>query len=102
MRLSFVVEQVRQERYDMGRLPTLTRDVLAQEGQEVWDRIAAVRDGVRGPYEVLIRVPALADRVRALEAYFRSGHCCGALGRIAGAGAEVRKRARRGYQTPVA
>jgi 4-carboxymuconolactone decarboxylase len=55
----------------MGRLPTLTRDGLAPAGQEVWDRIAAVRDGVRGPYEVLIRVPALADRVRALEDYFR-------------------------------
>src|SRR5215212_8523069 len=55
----------------MARLPTLTREALAPEGQEVWDRIAAVRDGVRGPYEVLIRVPALADRVRALEDYFR-------------------------------
>jgi len=55
----------------MSRLPTLSRDQLAPEGQAVWDRIAAVRTGVRGPFGVLIRVPGLADRVRALEDYFR-------------------------------
>ena len=37
----------------------------------MWDRIAAVRSGVRGPYGVLMHVPQLADRVRALEDYFR-------------------------------
>ena len=55
----------------MSRLPETTRDALAPEGQAVWDRIAAVRVGVRGPYSMLIHVPDLADRVRALEDYFR-------------------------------
>jgi NitT/TauT family transport system substrate-binding protein len=40
----------------MGRLPTLARAALAPEGQAVWDRIAAVRDGVRDPYGTLIRM----------------------------------------------
>jgi 4-carboxymuconolactone decarboxylase len=37
----------------------------------VWDRIAAVRGGVRGPFGVLMHVPQLADGVRALEDYCR-------------------------------
>ncbi len=55
----------------MSRLPEVTREALAPEAQGVWDRIAAVRTGVRGPYGVLIHVPRLADQVRALEDYFR-------------------------------
>jgi len=59
----------------MSRLPAVSRDALAPEDQAVWDRIAAVRTGVRtgggGPFGVLMHVPALADRVAALEDYFR-------------------------------
>jgi 4-carboxymuconolactone decarboxylase len=55
----------------MSRLPATERDALAPEDQAVWDRIAAVRGGVRGPFGVLIHVPQLADCVRALEDYFR-------------------------------
>lgn len=55
----------------MSRLPPVSRDALSLENQAVWDRIAAVRTGVRGPFGVLIHVPALADRVAALEDYFR-------------------------------
>jgi 4-carboxymuconolactone decarboxylase len=55
----------------MSRLPTINRDALAPEDQAVWDRIAAVRTGVRGPFGVLMHVPALAGRVAALEDYFR-------------------------------
>lgn len=55
----------------MSRLPVLNRDALAPHNQAVWDRIAAVRTGVRGPFGVLMHVPALADRVAALEDYFR-------------------------------
>jgi len=55
----------------MSRLPAVSRDALSPEDQAVWDRIAAVRTGVRGPFGVLIHVPALADRVAALEDYFR-------------------------------
>jgi 4-carboxymuconolactone decarboxylase len=55
----------------MSRLPTINRDALAPNDQAVWDRIAAVRTGVRGPFGALMHVPALADRVAALEDYFR-------------------------------
>ena len=55
----------------MSRLPVINRDALAPDDQAVWDRIAAVRTGVRGPFGVLMHVPALADRVAALEDYFR-------------------------------
>lgn len=55
----------------MSRLPNVNRDDLPPEGQAVWDRIASVRTGVRGPYQVLVRVPGLADRFVATEDYFR-------------------------------
>ncbi|HET8579990.1 MAG TPA: carboxymuconolactone decarboxylase family protein [Nitrospiraceae bacterium] len=55
----------------MSRLPLINRDALAPDDQAVWDRIAAVRTGVRGPFGVLLHVPTLADRVAALEDYFR-------------------------------
>lgn len=55
----------------MSRLPVIDREALASDDQAVWDRIAAVRTGVRGPFGVLMHVPALADRVAALEDYFR-------------------------------
>jgi 4-carboxymuconolactone decarboxylase len=55
----------------MSRLPVIDREALAPDDQAVWDRIAAVRTGVRGPFGVLMHVPALADRVAALEDYFR-------------------------------
>jgi 4-carboxymuconolactone decarboxylase len=55
----------------MSRLPVVDRDALAPDDQAVWDRIAAVRTGVRGPFGVLMHVPGLAGRVAALEDYFR-------------------------------
>jgi len=55
----------------MSRLPLINRDALAPDDQAVWDRIAAVRTGVRGPFGALMHVPTLADRVAALEDYFR-------------------------------
>ncbi len=55
----------------MSRLPGVNRESLSPEDQIIWDRIAAVRPGVRGPYGVLIHVPGLAERVANLEDYFR-------------------------------
>jgi 4-carboxymuconolactone decarboxylase len=55
----------------MSRLPAINRDALAPDDQAIWDRIAAVRTGVRGPFGALMHVPALAERVAALEDYFR-------------------------------
>jgi hypothetical protein len=55
----------------MARLPGPDRNGLPPEDQAVWDRIPAVRGGVRGPFGVLMHVPQLADRVRTLEDYFR-------------------------------
>ena len=65
----------------MSRLPLIDRDTLAPEDQAVWDRIAAVRTGVRGPFGVLMHVPTLADRVAALEDYFRFNAALPALDR---------------------
>jgi 4-carboxymuconolactone decarboxylase len=57
----------------MSRLPAVTRDALAPQDQAIWDRIAAARNGrASGPFSVLLRVPALADRVAAVGDYFRS------------------------------
>jgi 4-carboxymuconolactone decarboxylase len=53
------------------RLPRVTREELSPENQAVWDRIAANRHGVGGPYGVMIHVPKLADCERATEDYFR-------------------------------
>jgi len=55
----------------MSRLSPVNREALEPEDQAVWDRIAAVRTGVRGPFGVLMHVPSLAERVAALEDYFR-------------------------------
>lgn len=58
----------------MSRLPAVDREALAPEDQAIWDRIAAVRTGLRdgaGPFGVLMHAPALADRIAALEDYFR-------------------------------
>src|SRR5919205_3829913 len=55
----------------MSRVSVPERSGLGPEDQAVWDRIAAVRSGVRGPYGVLMHVPQLADRVRAVEDFFR-------------------------------
>ena len=55
----------------MSRLPESARESLPQRGQQAWDHIAATRGGVAGPYQVLIKVPALAERVADLGTYLR-------------------------------
>src|SRR5687768_8509986 len=55
----------------MQRAPAVTRDALSTEGQAAWDAIAGSRGGVRGPYQVLIQVPVLAERVAHLGTYLR-------------------------------
>jgi 4-carboxymuconolactone decarboxylase len=55
----------------MGRLPVISRDKLSTENQAVWDRIMAGRSGAGGPYGALFHVPGLAERVGAVENYFR-------------------------------
>jgi hypothetical protein len=54
----------------VARPPAPDRNGLPPLDQAVWDRIAAVRGGVRGPFGVLMHVPQLADRVHALQDYF--------------------------------
>ncbi|HEY7063126.1 MAG TPA: carboxymuconolactone decarboxylase family protein [Chloroflexota bacterium] len=53
------------------RLARIEREDLAPNDQAIWDRIAANRHGVGGPYGVLIHVPELADHFRAVEDYMR-------------------------------
>ena len=53
------------------RVPEPSRDQLSPDGQAVFDRIAATRGGIRGPYGVLLHHPELADRVAALGEQLR-------------------------------
>ena len=55
----------------MSRLPELTRDQIAPGHRAIWDRIAGTRGGVWGPYQPLMHVPQLAERVAAVGEYLR-------------------------------
>jgi 4-carboxymuconolactone decarboxylase len=56
----------------MSRLPTITREKLSGEDQLIWDRVMSGRSGTGGPFGALIHVPRLAERIAAIENYFRS------------------------------
>ena len=58
----------------MGKLPAINREDLATEKQIIWDRVMSGRTGAAGPYGVLVYAPAMAERVSAVEDYFR--HSC--------------------------
>lgn len=55
----------------MSRLPAVTRESMASEHRAIWDRITAHRSGAGGPYSMIMHSPVLADRVAAVEDYFR-------------------------------
>src|SRR5438046_2828535 len=55
----------------MSRLPAISRDKLSTENQAIWDRVMSGRS-TGGPFGALIHVPRLAERIAAVEAYFRS------------------------------
>ena len=57
----------------MARIPPPNRDELSPEARRIYDRIAAARGSVRGPYTVLMHYPALAEQVAALGDQLR-GH----------------------------
>lgn len=67
----------------MARVPPPERDELAPEDQRIYDRIAAARGSVRGPYSVLMHYPALAERVAELGEQLRG------RGRLSGADREL-------------
>jgi 4-carboxymuconolactone decarboxylase len=56
----------------MARLPD-PLDTLTGEARAVYDRIAARRGAVRGPFAILMHHPALADPVAAVGEYLRFG-----------------------------
>jgi 4-carboxymuconolactone decarboxylase len=47
----------------MQRIPNIERDQLDADGQAAYDRIAATRGSVRGPFGVLLHHPLLGERV---------------------------------------
>jgi 4-carboxymuconolactone decarboxylase len=55
----------------MSRAPQVTREQLTPDGQAVWDRITGTRGQVGGPYQVLMQVPPLADKIADLGTYLR-------------------------------
>lgn len=57
---------------DAPRLPLLTdRDGIPTDHRDAYDRIAASRGSVRGPFGALMHSPPVADRVAHLGAYLR-------------------------------
>jgi 4-carboxymuconolactone decarboxylase len=56
----------------MAQLPDIL-DRLTPEAQRIYDRIAAKRGPVRGPYAPLMHHPALAEAVAGLSDYLRFG-----------------------------
>jgi 4-carboxymuconolactone decarboxylase len=57
----------------MTRIAMLSREDLGDDEQRrIWDRIAASRPRMGGPFNVLMRTPEVAERVFALYDYF--GH----------------------------
>jgi 4-carboxymuconolactone decarboxylase len=55
----------------MTRIPEPSRDQLEPATRVTYDRIAATRGGLRGPYGVLLHHPALCERVAALGEQLR-------------------------------
>ena len=47
----------------MSRLTELERADVSPEAHSIWDEVAGTRGSVRGPFQVLIRVPELCERV---------------------------------------
>ncbi|MFV0243957.1 MAG: carboxymuconolactone decarboxylase family protein [Qingshengfaniella sp.] len=55
----------------MGRLPALNPDEITGYQKDLYDRIAAARGAVRGPFNAWLYAPHLCDRVEALGKYVR-------------------------------
>ena len=55
----------------MQRVPNVERSQLDAQGQAAFDRIAASRGSVRGPFAVLLHHPALGERVGDLGEVIR-------------------------------
>jgi 4-carboxymuconolactone decarboxylase len=55
----------------MSRIPAATREGLAADFQPAWDRVLESRGAVRGPFGVLMHVPALGGRVAEIGDYLR-------------------------------
>jgi 4-carboxymuconolactone decarboxylase len=54
------------------RFPELTREQMTEEQQRAYDAIVSgPRGGARGPFNVLLRSPALADTVQRVGAHLR-------------------------------
>ena len=53
------------------RLPVMKYEELTPRQRETWDRHAARRETVRGPYHLWMHSPDLMDKVSPLSNYFR-------------------------------
>lgn len=58
----------------MARAPQIVdKAQIAPEFHELYDRIAASRGGVAGPYSILLHAPHVADKVEQLSKVLREG-----------------------------
>ena len=55
----------------MGRLKNLKPEHMTERQKELYDRIAAKRGAVRGPFNAWLYSPELCDRVEALGKFVR-------------------------------
>jgi len=55
----------------VSRLPAKNRDQLSPENQVIWDRVMSGRTSGGGPYGIMLHSPALAEKLSAVESYFR-------------------------------
>jgi 4-carboxymuconolactone decarboxylase len=53
------------------RFPEIKREQMTEAQKRVYEEIASLRGGVRGPFGVLLRSPELADRWQRLGEYVR-------------------------------
>lgn len=58
----------------MARVPQIVdKSQIAPEFHDLYDRIAATRGGVAGPYSILLHAPHVADKIEQLSKVLREG-----------------------------
>ncbi len=57
---------------DTPRFGVVTRESLSAEGQRIWDKRVATVNAPTGHFNVMMKVPALHERIHDLEQFFRT------------------------------
>ena len=68
-------EPAKQDPSNTSRFDAVTRESLSPEGQRIWDKRAQSVAAPNGHFNVMMKVPALHERIHDLEQFFRTGSC---------------------------